>query len=901
MADPDPAASASASANDVELVRCPKCKNLLPELPHYSLYQCGGCGAVLKAKRSNTDPDKSAQEIVGAVYPKSNNSSDKGISNGPDSSESDSKGIADITEACDMDVKSIGSSSVVEFKDVVGDHDAVTALPLERLPKSNEVPDSPQLESNLYTKIDRGGMSVIDESEPHPRNTNGFMRLVPNQRSSRSNMEGNEKTCKNWSDVVKLTSSKCVVEGPSNLLYDTDCTSHLDPGMRNRYLDVSKRVDHLEQDRLVLLRKLQDLNLQLSRSGDLAGTPKEKAGLDRGSADDELYDSAAAWKSDDRPDLRKASKQTFEADKNNCRPLYYTSCPDSHPYAYRHGLCTQSSYNHMHIQNDTLRYGVGTEFHKPRGPATTVSSQYFHHPSFPLYHPGQFIEADPDIFKPYQHNASLHHPSCSCFHCYNTNRNVIQPVPQSYSFIPGAYDSRVTSVRDPKPHTSMAIDFNPPVDSYERSRPGRVVLSKGRRIYHPVLGGAPFMTCHYCLELLQLPIKLLKLENRQQKVRCGACSTLICYFFQDKKLLVSDHVELKNDGDSSEEMVGGISKSLVSTDRTEIKFYSDDFDSSSYDFKLFDKEPVLPANLVPSSSMSPSRSEEECSQLNLEAQRKLQSCVYFPENSNPTLSTPGSPLQEHFDYSSKNHIANRRPGKGNQSSRSDEKVCPKVVTSRQNSLKEASMATEMDVSFNECSNLGWSQDSGDGGKEDHHPQIDRKDGSSENIKKIFRDFSKHYEGVEGDKNFVTINGHVISDRMIKKAEKRAGRVQPGNYWYDIRAGFWGVMGGPCLGIIPPFIEEFNYPLSEKCSGGTTGVFVNGRELHEKDLELLSSRGLPTTRHKSYIIEISGRVLDEGSGKELKCLGRLAPTVEKAKHGFGMKVPKQIVVNKIEQE
>jgi len=57
------------------------------------------------------------------------------------------------------------------------------------------------------------------------------------------------------------------------------------------------------------------------------------------------------------------------------------------------------------------------------------------------------------------------------------------------------------------------------------------------------------------------------------------------------------------------------------------------------------------------------------------------------------------------------------------------------------------------------------------------------------------------------------------------------------------------------------IDEFNHPLPEKCSGGSTGVFVNGRELHSKDLDLLAGRGLPTERDRSYIIEISGRVLD----------------------------------------
>lgn len=117
------------------------------------------------------------------------------------------------------------------------------------------------------------------------------------------------------------------------------------------------------------------------------------------------------------------------------------------------------------------------------------------------------------------------------------------------------------------------------------------------------------------------------------------------------------------------------------------------------------------------------------------------------------------------------------------------------------------------------------------------------------------------------------------------------------------------MGGPCLGIIPvssthsninmdilvfgylysltylgnivvslqPFIEELNYPMPENCAGGNTSVFVNGRELHPKDLDLLASRGLPTARDRSYIIEISGRVFDEDTGEELDSLGKLAPT------------------------
>lgn len=55
------------------------------------------------------------------------------------------------------------------------------------------------------------------------------------------------------------------------------------------------------------------------------------------------------------------------------------------------------------------------------------------------------------------------------------------------------------------------------------------------------------------------------------------------------------------------------------------------------------------------------------------------------------------------------------------------------------------------------------------------------------------------------------------------------------------------------------------------------MVLNGRELHRKDLELLSSRGLPTTPGMSYRVEVTGKVWDEFTGEELYNLGKLAPT------------------------
>ncbi|CAL4901570.1 unnamed protein product [Urochloa decumbens] len=158
------------------------------------------------------------------------------------------------------------------------------------------------------------------------------------------------------------------------------------------------------------------------------------------------------------------------------------------------------------------------------------------------------------------------------------------------------------------------------------------------------------------------------------------------------------------------------------------------------------------------------------------------------------------------------------------------------------------------------------------------------------LKKGFKDLSLFNQSADSAK--VSINGHPISERTLRKAEKKAGPVGPGSYWYDYRAGFWGVFGQECRGIIPPFIKEFNYPMPKNCAGGNTGVFVNGRELHQKDFDLLVRRGLPPASGKSYSVEISGTVVDDTTGLKLRGLGKLAPTIEKMKRGFGMHIPEE---------
>ncbi|KAJ3682919.1 hypothetical protein LUZ60_013146 [Juncus effusus] len=50
------------ASNGVRLVKCPKCLNLLPELPNVPVYKCGGCGTILRAKIRVTSGETASSE-----------------------------------------------------------------------------------------------------------------------------------------------------------------------------------------------------------------------------------------------------------------------------------------------------------------------------------------------------------------------------------------------------------------------------------------------------------------------------------------------------------------------------------------------------------------------------------------------------------------------------------------------------------------------------------------------------------------------------------------------------------------------------------------------------------------------------------------------------------------------
>lgn len=77
---------------------------------------------------------------------------------------------------------------------------------------------------------------------------------------------------------------------------------------------------------------------------------------------------------------------------------------------------------------------------------------------------------------------------------------------------------------------------------------------------------------------------------------------------------------------------------------------------------------------------------------------------------------------------------------------------------------------------------------------------------------------------------VVVNGQALAPKTVQALE-RAYRVPiaPGRYWYDAVSGAWGQEGGPIAGQMMPGLK-LGGALRANASRGTSGVFINGREL-----------------------------------------------------------------------
>jgi hypothetical protein len=92
---------------------------------------------------------------------------------------------------------------------------------------------------------------------------------------------------------------------------------------------------------------------------------------------------------------------------------------------------------------------------------------------------------------------------------------------------------------------------------------------------------------------------------------------------------------------------------------------------------------------------------------------------------------------------------------------------------------------------------------------------------------------------------MSINGQPLSPQQVQQLAQFGIQAQPGQYWYDPSCGAWGVWGMPTAGFVTAGIPVA--PLPPNASNGTSGVFINGRNLPASEATYLQQlAGSPIT-------------------------------------------------------
>jgi hypothetical protein len=82
---------------------------------------------------------------------------------------------------------------------------------------------------------------------------------------------------------------------------------------------------------------------------------------------------------------------------------------------------------------------------------------------------------------------------------------------------------------------------------------------------------------------------------------------------------------------------------------------------------------------------------------------------------------------------------------------------------------------------------------------------------------------------------VFVNNQRLDDNSIHTLEQfYKTNISEGHYWYDNTSGYWGIMGAPALGQLVAGLE-LGGTIPQNASNGNTGVIVNGRELHQTEV------------------------------------------------------------------
>lgn len=210
--------------------------------------------------------------------------------------------------------------------------------------------------------------------------------------------------------------------------------------------------------------------------------------------------------------------------------------------------------------SSAYEYGYNSPFHGSQASASEKSYYHQHQPNQfkQKEREGWFQEssasASPIRF-PGETSNKNYYPSSSQYH------NLYEPRSSVYS--ERSYQAPLRSTYSEHSKSGTSREKRSQRDKKKDVRKKKPVV---KRYVLPSAGGAPFATCSYCLELLQLPQVSLHGKHKGYQVRCGSCSGVLNFSVREKadtgfaEETVSNHQDSASEGHDVESFEDNESK-----------------------------------------------------------------------------------------------------------------------------------------------------------------------------------------------------------------------------------------------------------------------------------------------------------------------------------------------------
>jgi hypothetical protein len=528
---------------------------------------------------------------------------------------------------------------------------------------------------------------------------------------------------------------------------DANGAEHAD----RRNMNGPNSVSGLKKDRTELLRVLDELRDQVQRSCEITEKPSGSASTDS------VADASSSCNPHERLNrLRRGSPQ-LQRNSSQHSPSLNGQTPGI-PHAYA-SVPTQQD---LHGYREPVAHMGAPCYPAGHYPWRNCDNYFF----------GQYNH---DPLVSYQHDGFYHQPACSCLHCYHREFLTVQGASMGFSHCRapylmnnlGAYPVDGSVMFGMQNNNSRGINA-----SMQCSHMRANLSKKPPQKCEPIACGAPFTICYNCYEVLQLPKKSPLPGKDEYKLRCGSCSHAMVVKLDGSRLDVSapspvSHMSAGSKVDSSDvQASNAIGERLFPL----YSFSAGSHGSHERDLRSNSTDAEKNQGVSSSSSIF----EDENSPARSNSQRGTPGSRNLPFEAQVVTRVPSLPLRDHFGYSPSERVIDGS-GKGSRSTRSEHQKSVLTESFKHNTIKDVRVVSVMDLSDHEYEDPDYNQNLGNGA---HH--VDRPTVSKSGDSFFTNLIKKSFKGNGRSKVF--INGYPISDRAVRKAEKIAGPIYPGEYW-----------------------------------------------------------------------------------------------------------------------